>query len=155
MRPKWYVYELRQGDDVFYVGKGTGNRCLQHFFPRGRGYAAEEVRRRGRDNCQAHVVAYFYDEQDAFDHELDRMGWYQTLINVAKYKNTCKPKYTIIKMHDIVMNLLDNPNDFKWIYRFLLWEEAQKQDNNELGIEASTGLRKAFKIKWVLSKQHG
>lgn len=77
---KWYVYTLLDPRDgqIFYVGKGTGNRVHQHEKDAARPetvcskkirkikdiWAAElEV---GRQFC-----AYFWDEQAAYDHETD------------------------------------------------------------------------------------
>lgn len=90
---RWYVYELvdSRSGEVFYVGKGTGRRIDAH--------EQEAIRKpevcsrklnKIRDilNCGASVekrkVAFFWDEQAAYDHETDVIDEYglSSLTNV-------------------------------------------------------------------------
>lgn len=82
---RWYVYELvdPRSDAVFYVGKGTGARIDAH--------EAEAIKKPGvcskklnkiRDISAAgfavgkRKVAFFWDEQAAYDHETDVIAEY-------------------------------------------------------------------------------
>ena len=77
---RWYVYELVDSRDgiVFYVGKGCGSRIDHHEKEALRGVRSRktakinEIRASGAD-VQKRQVAYFWDEQAAYDHETDHI----------------------------------------------------------------------------------
>ena len=74
---RYYVYELVDPKDgtVFYVGKGQGDRLLDH------GMASDKSNKRklnkinkiGRKNVIRRKVAMFWDEQAAYIHEAERI----------------------------------------------------------------------------------
>lgn len=75
---RWYVYELidpRSGT-VFYVGKGTGNRMHQHEKDAARRVCSKKTRLikellDANLEVQKRQVAFFCDEQEAYDAETD------------------------------------------------------------------------------------
>lgn len=94
---KWYVYELLDpsSNDVFYVGKGSGNRCEQH--------EREAIRGVCSDKCnkirqlleyglspKINIVAYFRDEQDAYDFEAEHIRSFgvDNLTNIVSYRQS-------------------------------------------------------------------
>jgi hypothetical protein len=86
---KWYVYELADPRDgsVFYVGKGSGKRIDAHEQEARRGvcsYKCNKIRHLWAQNVtiQKTIVAYFNDEQAAYDHEAERIASYEHTTNV-------------------------------------------------------------------------
>ena len=82
-RARWYVYELLDGrtGDVFYVGKGCGNRMFSHEKDARQGTRSrklDKIRAIKADGSQvvAQQVAFFWDEQAAYDHETDHIESY-------------------------------------------------------------------------------
>jgi len=77
MAKSWYVYELvdPRNDQIFYVGKGCGDRMHQH------GCASdkcnkkktEKIREIGSNNVIRRKIAEFEDEQKAYKRESDRV----------------------------------------------------------------------------------
>lgn len=70
---RWYVYELIDPaiDKPFYIGKGCGRRMYQHLGSSAAPHvkiAVEHIRRSGNEPI-ARETAYFWDEQDAYQHE--------------------------------------------------------------------------------------
>lgn len=88
----YYVYELidpRTGA-VFYVGKGKGRRIEAHEADARRGVASDkcdQIRDIWADRFKVvkREVARFQDEEAAYDHEADRIGWYTGLTNVVSH----------------------------------------------------------------------
>ncbi len=87
----YYVYELVDGRDgaVFYVGKGRGKRIEAH--------EAQARKGEGSDKCDRireiwaagskvirQEIAYFADEQAAYDFEALRIAEYDSLTNVTR-----------------------------------------------------------------------
>lgn len=77
-KSKWYVYELvdsRTGE-VFYVGKGSGKRMYQHERDAMNGvcskksFKIKDILDSGGEILKRQV-AFFWDEQAAYDHETD------------------------------------------------------------------------------------
>ncbi len=80
---RWYVYELVDGRDgsVFYVGKGCGNRMLAHENQAKSGVCSRKTSKiKEIWSCGSEIlhrqVAFFWDEQAAYDHETDRIEAY-------------------------------------------------------------------------------
>jgi hypothetical protein len=77
----WYVYELidpRSGE-VFYVGKGKGNRIDEHEKEAKTGYQSykcNKIRSIWEDGHEVikQKVAEFWDEDAAYEHESDRIS---------------------------------------------------------------------------------
>lgn len=90
---KWYVYELIDPRDglVFYVGKGSGSRINGHENEarKSTGVCSEKVNRikeiweYGAEIERRHI-AWFWDEQEAYDFEAERVAEYtlEALTNI-------------------------------------------------------------------------
>lgn len=90
MEAKWYVYELLDPRDgsVFYVGKGSGNRIMAHEQEARRGvcsYKCNKIRHLWSQNLEINkqIVAYFWNEKDAYEHEAERIASYEYTTNVV------------------------------------------------------------------------
>jgi hypothetical protein len=76
---RWYVYQLVDPRDgaPFYVGKGCGDRITQHEKEAAKeGLKSRKLSRireiwAAEQQIQREHVAYFWDEQAAYDHETD------------------------------------------------------------------------------------
>jgi hypothetical protein len=88
---RWYVYELVDGrsGDVFYVGKGTGDRMHAHEkqapkTPHSKKSARILSIQSSGSSVVKRQVACFWDEQAAYDFETDHIEWFglQNLTNV-------------------------------------------------------------------------
>jgi hypothetical protein len=83
LNTKWYVYELINpiNGNVFYVGKGTGNRIDHHEREAAKGVCSKKcnkinyIIKRGH-KITKQKVALFWDEQAAYDHETDLIAQY-------------------------------------------------------------------------------
>ena len=83
LNTKWYVYELINpiNGNVFYVGKGTGNRIDHHEQEAAKGVCSKKcnkinyIMKRGH-KITKQKVALFWDEQAAYDHETDLIAQY-------------------------------------------------------------------------------
>jgi hypothetical protein len=80
---KWYVYELvdPRSNTVFYVGKGTKDRILDHEREAKRGVCSEKTNKineilASKNEVGKRKVAYFCDEQAAYDHETEVIASY-------------------------------------------------------------------------------
>lgn len=89
MEAKWYVYELLdpRDDSVFYVGKGSGKRIYAHEAEARSGvcsYKCNKIRHLWSQNLQVkrQIVAYFWDEKAAYEHEAERIASYAYTTNV-------------------------------------------------------------------------
>ena len=90
---RWYVYELIDPRDgfAFYVGKGCGNRIHAHEREAERGRVCSEKINKIKDIWSAGLtverrhVAFFWDEQDAYDFEAARVAEYslEALTNIV------------------------------------------------------------------------
>lgn len=77
-KSRWYVYELvdSRTNEVFYVGKGCGDRMYQHEREALKGVCSKktfkinEIRNSGAEIVKRQV-AFFWDEQAAYDCETD------------------------------------------------------------------------------------
>lgn len=64
----FYVYEILNADrDVIYVGKGSNSRMSASL--------------RYREGTEAREVARFYDEEDAYDFEIERIAFINPILN--------------------------------------------------------------------------
>lgn len=88
---RWYVYELvdPRTDVVFYVGKGTGDRINDHEREARRGVCSKKTNKINKIIAQKleiikRKVAYFCDEQVAYDFETEVIARYglENLTNV-------------------------------------------------------------------------
>lgn len=98
---KWYVYELvdpRDGE-AFYVGKGCGSRIDAHEREaRSAGDICSEKISKIKDiwaaeeNVVKRHVAFFNQEQDAYDYEAERVAGYglELLTNIAPGGGGCR-----------------------------------------------------------------
>jgi hypothetical protein len=164
---RWYVYELRDPRDgeVFYVGKGTGHRMHQHekdaaneaIHPskkinriRGIVSAGAEVQKR--------VLAQFWDEQAAYDHETDLIEeiGLANLTNIlpggqkawerrqrARAESRRKEKPTI-ELHE----QLSGPGTKELLSRFAEWFKAGGHKGKTF---AFTAVDPRFKVNATLS----
>lgn len=89
MRQTWYVYELYDPRDnvVFYVGKGKGKRIDAHEKEARKGvcsHKCNKIRSLWSQNVEIgkRIVAVFWDEMAAYDHEFERIHSYDSLTNV-------------------------------------------------------------------------
>lgn len=85
---KWYVYELLTPDgDVFYVGKGSGKRIDAHEKEALKGVCSKKCNKiRSLPYIIKQKVALFFNEQDAYDFETDRISHYglNNLTNIMR-----------------------------------------------------------------------
>ena len=102
---KYYVYELIDPRDgkPFYVGKGCGNRIDQHEKEADRGVSSKKCNKirkiRGAGlNIVKQQIAYFAEEQDAFDFEAERIALYgkKKLCNVAPHPDDQRGESTFL-----------------------------------------------------------
>lgn len=77
-KSRWYTYQLIDPSDnsVFYVGKGTGSRINAHELEAAKGACSnkcKKIRQLLMDygHIDKRIVAYFWDEQAAYDHETE------------------------------------------------------------------------------------
>lgn len=66
---KYYVYEwyIEETNEIFYVGKGTGNRVTSM---KNRNSYFKNIRK--KYNCNYRILKYFQNENDAYNYELKR-----------------------------------------------------------------------------------
>lgn len=90
---KYYVYVWKKihNNEVFYVGKGTGNRYKSM---KDRNVYFKNIR--NKYDCECEIVKYFDKEEDAYDYELE-LGTYYKSIGQAK---ACKVLGNINKYID-------------------------------------------------------
>ena len=90
---KWYVYELidPRTDTVFYVGKGSGNRIDAHERDAKKGICSKKTNKINSIEASGlkikkQKVAFFWDEQAAYDHETDVIASYglENLTNIMR-----------------------------------------------------------------------
>lgn len=81
----FYVYSLSDGEGVFYVGKGSGDRVLHHQrLPESDKNTAKKARIRSAGNALEHcITAYFKHEDDAYRHEASLISELPCLTNIA------------------------------------------------------------------------
>jgi hypothetical protein len=134
----WYVYELidpRNGE-VFYVGKGKGNRICQHESEARSGYQSykcNKIRSIWQDGHQIirQKVAEFWNENAAYECEKDRIDeiGFEQLTNLmrggrrkpnefANAKRITKPRQIVRKeiRMEIAWNLVE-----QYLEWFVLW----------------------------------
>ena len=77
---KYYVYiwKIAETGEVFYVGKGSGNRA---YSMKDRNPRFKNIRK--KHNCICEIVKRFEMEKDAYDYELE-LGKYYKSIGQAK-----------------------------------------------------------------------
>lgn len=72
----YYVYEwiIKQTGEIFYIGKGTGNRCNQIS-------CRNEVFKKYyyNNDCEVRILEYFENEQDAFNKEAELIQYYHSI----------------------------------------------------------------------------
>lgn len=93
-KAKWYVYELSDmNGNVFYVGKGSGNRIRYHRREALKGVCSKKCNKIKSLNYEIieKEIAFFWDEQEAYDYETDRIEFYG-LENLTKFYNIIGPK---------------------------------------------------------------
>lgn len=80
---KWYVYELCDPDTevAFYVGKGSGSRMYSHERESAKGVSSKKCNKirsliESKGRIHLRQVAFFKDEQDAYDFETDCIASY-------------------------------------------------------------------------------
>jgi hypothetical protein len=85
---KWYVYQLidPRNDEVFYIGKGTGNRIKAHEKETRRGVCSKKTNRIKEiwlDDLQVkrQIIAYCNDEKYAYQVESDWINSTPNLTN--------------------------------------------------------------------------
>jgi hypothetical protein len=149
MVAKWYVYELLdpRDDSVFYVGKGSGKRIHEHEREARNGvcsYKCNKIRHLWSLNLKIkkQIVAYFWDEQDAYYHEAARIASYAYTTNViggpcGKFvgpmpKVEEKPKE--ISMQQAVEMLLIRPDVLAAYFKFT----KGKRDKVSVTVEGYT-----------------
>jgi hypothetical protein len=92
---KWYVYKLvdpRTGA-VFYIGKGTGNRAIQHqkdcnksrAINHAKNQVISEILAAGMD-CTVEYDSYFNDERSAYNQESSLIASHEFITNIVKNK---------------------------------------------------------------------
>lgn len=124
---RWYVYRLvdpRNGKP-FYVGKGCSNRIDAHEQEALRGVCHPKcivIKEIWSENLQIikEKVAYFWNEQDAYDYEYDLMHeiGFENLTNVVDYAQTTRDNHSrdIPFTPSMAMNRIRN---LAWL--FALW----------------------------------
>jgi hypothetical protein len=157
---RWYVYALSDPRDgaVFYVGKGSGARMHQHEKdaekPSVRSRKADRIREivGGGLSVYKSVVAQFWDEQAAYDHETDlieeiglvnltnvlpggQMAWQRRMDDRATRK--LKPLYTLFEK-----------DAGHLLHRFAQWFKAGGHEGSKFSFTAN---RPEFKIHAELS----
>lgn len=82
MKPfKWYVYQLScpETGQIFYIGKGSGNRIDRHEKEALNGVCSKKCNKirsiiNKYGNISKNKIAYFKDEQDAYDFETEKIA---------------------------------------------------------------------------------
>lgn len=141
---RWYVYELVDPRDglAFYVGKGCGNRIFAHEKDAERDGVCSEKVNKIKDiwadglQVEKRHVAFFWDEQAAYDFEAVRVDEYglDSLTNIipgggsvrsGSFIQRAKPvkPMTIV---EVVRALTQKENVLSW---FAAWLRAKTQGN--------------------------
>ena len=93
MTAKWYVYFLIDPRDnqIFYIGKGTGNRMFKHVANVKAGKEPNPIKREiiqelwDEDKEPKYQInAYFWDEKAAYAHESKLIREYEPMANGAR-----------------------------------------------------------------------
>lgn len=73
---KYYVYiwKTKYNGEVFYVGKGSGNRWKSM---KNRNNHFKNIRK--KYDCECEIVKYFNDEEDAYNYELELGEYYKSI----------------------------------------------------------------------------
>lgn len=136
---RWYVYRLvdpRSGKP-FYVGKGSGNRIDAHEQETLKGVCHPKclvIKDIWSKNLQIikEKVAYFWNEQDAYDYEYDLMHeiGFENLTNVVDHAQTAKNGYIRTKPFTATL-AMSYVRKMPWL--FALWlkdrDNAPKVDD--------------------------
>lgn len=69
-----YVWKTKNDDNVFYVGKGSGNRCTSM---KDRNEHFKNIRK--KYECYYEIVKYFDDEEEAYEYELELGKYYKSI----------------------------------------------------------------------------
>lgn len=110
---KYYVYiwKIKENQEVFYVGKGSGNRYKSM---KDRNKHFKNIR--AKYDCECEIVKYFDDEEKAYEYELELGKYYKSigqarachvLGNIRKYiddDTLSKMKKTTFKKNYIPWN---------------------------------------------------
>ena len=108
---KWYTYELidPRNRRVFYIGKGCGDRCLQHERDVKRGICSNPEKTKIIKNIlekglsvEHRKLAYFSCEKAAYEHESALIQTYKNLTNIRNTKNIVHSFYDVV--YDIFFN---------------------------------------------------
>lgn len=106
-----YVWKTKQDDEVFYVGKGSGNRCTSM---KDRNEHFKNIRK--KYECYYEIVKYFDDEEKAYEYELELGKYYKSigqarachvLGNIRRYidyETLSKMKKTAFKKNSVPWN---------------------------------------------------
>ena len=113
---KWYVYHLidPRTNNVFYVGKGCGDRIGYHereAETRSGSSKVDQIRsiwKEGFEVVRA-KVAYFFDEGDAYDFERGQIKSLPELTNVKCGKGRPLPK--VLSFFDIISKIMNAISD--------------------------------------------
>ena len=97
---KYYVYVLcKPNGEVFYVGKGKGNRINDHFSNsnmKGNSRKIATIKKYG-DSVKREILCYFDKESDAFDYEEWLISHYKTVCDGGTLTNYAKTRYEYCK----------------------------------------------------------
>lgn len=150
MMARWYVYTLidpRCGS-VFYVGKGCGSRIEQHEkdarFKDASTKKLNKIRSIWADGAEIEKakVAYFWEEQDAYDHETDLIASFglANLTNIhpggqrAFDRRLVERKEREERETPLHVALAKSPKDF--LQRFAEWFKAGGHTGKQWSITA-------------------
>lgn len=140
----YYVYTLSDAQGVFYVGKGTRNRVLQHeklqSSERNGAKIARLVACRVPDKS---IVAFFRDPGHAYDHERELIASYEGLTNITRGQSSA---YESTKARAQAM-LLTLPT-------FTEWSRSMTSDYRAAVLNIAGSLRGWYdRIKEEVTKQ--
>lgn len=101
IEPKYYVYVWRTkyNNEVFYVGKGSGNRWNSM---KDRNSHFKNIRK--KYECECEIIKRFYNEEDAYNYELELGTYYKSIgqaraCHVLGNINRYFDEETLRKMH--------------------------------------------------------
>ena len=120
---KYYVYHLKDSNNqTFYVGKGSGKRYSMHVKDAAKNKGSNivkmhKIKEIGLKNVKASIIAYFQDENEAYNAERQEMQ----RIGLKNLTNHSKQNYKISKYIEEQSKIREAQTKLYNLKPFYLW----------------------------------